>query len=244
VWLRLVRVGTKVSAYYRRDASEGWSHVGDDTIGIGQMVHVGLAVSSHVDGTLASASFDNVTIQRGEPWQSVGIGAPLVGSYVDAAGALTVRGAGFDIWGAADGLQYVYKRMTGDGSIVARVNDISNTHAWAKAGVMIRETTLPGSRHAMSLVSAGKGLALQFRATPDEASQSGTIAAGVAPQWVRLERRGNTFIASASGDGLAWRELGRTSIAMSATVLAGVAVTSHNTEALAAAAFDNVSVVP
>jgi regulation of enolase protein 1 (concanavalin A-like superfamily) len=243
VWLRLARVGSRISAYYRRDASEGWSHISDDTIALAPAVHVGLAVSSHVDGTLASASFDNVTIQRGEPWQSIGIGASQVGAYLDTGSALTVRGAGFDVWGTADGLQYVYKRMSGDGSIVARVNSISNTHAWAKAGVMIRETTSPGSPHAMSLVSAAKGLALQFRPTADGASQSGPIASGTAPQWVKLERRASTFIASVSTDGLAWRELGRATIVMSDDVLAGVAITSHNTGALATAEFDNVSVV-
>jgi regulation of enolase protein 1 (concanavalin A-like superfamily) len=244
VWLRLVRSGSSVVAYSRRDASEGWSRIGEDTIALGRTVQVGLAVSSHVDGTLASASFDSVTIEPGQAWQSATIGVSTVaGSALESNSTFTVRGGGADIWGAADGFQFVYKRMSGDGSVTARVASLQNTNAWAKAGVMIRDGTSPGARHAFSLVSAARGTALQFRPTTGGASASGAIVEGAAPRWVKLERRANTFISSVSIDGSAWQEIGRTTIPMSAEVLAGLAVTSHNPAALAAAVFDDVRFV-
>ena len=76
-----------------------------------------------------------------------------------------MKGAGADVWGTADALQYAYRQVTGDGWIVARVTSVTNTNAWTKAGVMIRETTGAGSAQAFMLVSSSKGQAFQRRTT-------------------------------------------------------------------------------
>ena len=67
-------------------------------------------------------------------------------------GNIVMSGTGTDIWGTADQFRFAYKSLTGDGSIVARVDSLANTDAWAKAGVMIRETLDAGSTWAYSLV--------------------------------------------------------------------------------------------
>jgi len=61
-WVRLVRAGNAFSAYSSPDGAT-WTLVGTDTIPMASTVYVGLAVSSHVAGTLATAMFDNVTQQ-------------------------------------------------------------------------------------------------------------------------------------------------------------------------------------
>src|SRR5205085_10549868 len=76
---------------------------------------------------------------------------------------LTVTGAGADVWGTADALQYAYRTLNGDGSIVARVVTTSNTAPWVKAGVMIRGSVAANSAQAFMLVSYSKGLAFQRR---------------------------------------------------------------------------------
>ena len=74
------------------------------------------------------------------------------GDAVSADGSsFSVQGAGADIWGTADAFQFVYQPLTGDGQIVARVASVQNTAPWAEAGVMIRDTLTPGSRHAALL---------------------------------------------------------------------------------------------
>ena len=247
VWLRLVRSGNQFTAYSRRTTTEAWTRIGSDTIPIFEIATVGLVVSSHVDGRLATATFDNVSITPPRAWQAADISnaSPVVaGSHVDSGGVVSVRGLGADIWGTADQFRFVYMPMSGDGSIVARVTSIQNTHAWAKAAVMIRETTAPGSKHAMTLVSAGKGLALQYRPATNGTSASSVASPGTAPHWVRLVRQGNLFISSVSADGTTWREIGRTTITMGAEILAGLAVTSHNTTAHATGVFDNIGIVP
>ena len=63
VWLRLVVAGQTVSAYIRKAATDAWTLVGQETLTrTSAVMHIGLAVSSRVDGTLATGVFDNVSV--------------------------------------------------------------------------------------------------------------------------------------------------------------------------------------
>ena len=55
-WVKLTREGSVFSAFRSSDGSN-WSLVGTDTIAMGSTIYVGVAVSSHVAGTLATANF-------------------------------------------------------------------------------------------------------------------------------------------------------------------------------------------
>ena len=72
--------------------------------------------------------------------------------------------------------------------ITARVRSVSNTHAWAKAGVMFRQSpeSIAQSPHVMVVVTPGKGVAMQYRPQFSAPSLQVAVRAGVAPQWVRL----------------------------------------------------------
>jgi regulation of enolase protein 1 (concanavalin A-like superfamily) len=131
--------------------------------------------------------------------------------------------------------------LTGDGSIVARVGSVTNTNAWAKAGVMFRETLGAGSRHAFMLLSAANGVSFQRRTATGGTSLSTTVPGVSPPQWVRVVRSGNTFTASYSSDGTNWAEVGTETITMPASIFVGMAVTSHNNTALTTATFTNVT---
>jgi phosphatidylserine/phosphatidylglycerophosphate/cardiolipin synthase-like enzyme len=58
-WVAMVRSGTTFSAYISTTGSS-WTLVGSQTISMGATVYVGLALTSHRDGTLATATFTNV----------------------------------------------------------------------------------------------------------------------------------------------------------------------------------------
>jgi len=95
------------------------------------------------------------------------------GGFVEGpVGTFTVNGSGTDIWnnGTAgdyrDEFHFAYKTLTGTGTIIARVDSVQNTNGWAKAGVMIRETLEPGSRHAFACVTPSSGVASQGRIDP------------------------------------------------------------------------------
>ena len=100
------------------------------------------------------------------PWQDQDIGSVgLKGSaeYDYASKSFKLIGSGADIWGRADAFHFAYQTLNGNGTIVARVAGMTKTNSWAKAGVMIRETLNPDSKHAMVAVTAGNGVAFQRR---------------------------------------------------------------------------------
>jgi len=59
-WVRLVRSGDTFTSYRSTDGVT-WTTVGSVTITMSSNVYIGLLVCSHVNGTLCTATFDNVT---------------------------------------------------------------------------------------------------------------------------------------------------------------------------------------
>lgn len=241
-WVKLVKSGSTISGYESADGIN-WTLVGSDTFNMPGAVYVGLAVSSHVKGTLATAAFDSVETSVPLPWQDGDIGSvPFQGGAGDNAGTFTVTGSGADIWGTADAFHYVYRPLNGDGTIVARVTWVQNVAAWVKAGVMIRNTLGSGSAQAFVLVSATKGIAFQRRDAEGATSVNTAGSASTAPHWLKLTRSGDTFTAYESTDGTNWTEIEADTIPMAQTIYVGLAVTSHNTSASATCTFDNVRI--
>lgn len=179
------------------------------------------------------------------PWLHADIGSVGVAgsaSYDDPSATFTINGAGADIWGTADALHYAYQALSGDGSIVARVGSVSNTAAWVKAGVMIRESLDANAAQATMLVSYSKGLAFQRRTATGGTTTSTAGAFAAAPYYVRLDRAGTSISAYQSVDGITWTLVGTDTFSMGAAVYVGLAVSSHTTTAAATATFSSVSV--
>jgi hypothetical protein len=158
-----------------------------------------------------------------------------------------MTGSGADITGTADEFHYAFKTLTGPGSIVARVVSVQNTNAWAKAGVMIRETLDPNSAHAMTFVTPGQGVVFEYRvgAGQNNVGTAGQQTGITAPYWVKLERdvAGN-FTASRSANGTTWESVGdaiHQNIPMTSNVYIGLALTSHDAAQTCQAVFSNVT---
>ncbi|MEC0249193.1 PQQ-dependent sugar dehydrogenase [Paenibacillus chitinolyticus] len=178
------------------------------------------------------------------PWKQQNIGSPALAgsaSYDPGAGRFEVSGSGTDIWGKSDQFNFVYQPWTGDGSIVALVSSQTNTHDFAKAGITIRETLKPDSKHADLLLTPSNGFTFQYRTETGGASESEKIAS-TSPAWVKLERKGNVIRGYVSNNGLNWGDLGTLTLKMNASVFVGLAVSSHNTSKLSTATFTNVTV--
>jgi regulation of enolase protein 1 (concanavalin A-like superfamily) len=176
-------------------------------------------------------------------WQSQDIGAVgIAGSASQANGTYVVTGAGADIWGTADAFRYVYRTLTGDGTIVARVASIAGSQAWTKVGVMMRASLSADAAHASMFVTVGKGLAFQRRTSTGGLSTHTAGLTNTAPQWVKLARAGNVITASSSSDGVTWTTVGSDTIQVPATIFVGLAVTSHDATTTATGTLDNVAV--
>ena len=180
------------------------------------------------------------------PWVSADIGAVGIGGsaiYSSSTGTFTISGSGDDIWNAADAFRYVHQPLNGDGTIIAKVNSQTNTDPWAKAGVMLRETTASGSINVLLTTTTGSGLDLQYRSATNGLGTYVNGGAFTYPVWLKLQRTGNNITASKSTDGVSFTQVGTTlSLPMAASVTVGLAVTSHNNTLSSSATFSNVAV--
>ena len=177
-------------------------------------------------------------------WTDSDIGTPgLAGSATFNSGTFTVNGSGGDIWSTSDNFNYAYVSTTGDVTITARVASQQNTNAWAKSGVMIRETTAANAAFVHVFVTPANGVNMQYRpSTGASAVQLAQVAGVAAPYWVRIQRSGSTFTGFASADGVSWTQVGTISVTMASSALQGLSVTAHDNTMLNTSTFDNVSV--
>lgn len=190
---------------------------------------------------LASVSFA-LAQSVPSPWSSRDIGAPaLNGSASFSNGVFTIDAAGEDIWGASDQFHFVYQAVSGDVDVRARVNSITDAHAWSKSGVMIRSSLSAGAAHGMALVSAARGTAFQRRQANGGLSTNTAGPYETSPRWVRLVRTGTTITAYTSADGTSWVKIGSDTIALGTTVYVGIATTSHHTGMRTTATVSNVT---
>jgi fibronectin type 3 domain-containing protein len=181
----------------------------------------------------------------GEGFSSAAIGSPSpAGSWSVASGVHTVIVGGTDIWTTADQFRFVYETLPGNGTITAKVDSLTNSNNFAKAGVMIRETLAANAKNVTLVLTpvAANGYRLQSRTAAGGTSTTlvtGGSAAGTG--WVRLARVGNVFTASYSANGTSWTQLGTTTLSMTTNVFIGLAATSHATGTSTTAKFSNVS---
>ena len=242
-WLKLTRTGSTITAFSSADGST-WTPVGATTISLTDPVTIGLFTTSHNASVLGTATFDNVSVTAGSsavpaPWADADVGSPaLAGSASYASGVFTVDGSGADIWGSSDQFNYVSQPLTGDGSIVARVTSQSDTDPWAKAGVMIKQSTTTGSPYALLAVTPGNGVHFEYGYNADVGGESYSFPNA----WLKLTRSGSTITAYSSADGSTWTQVGTTTISLTDPVTIGLFTTAHNASALGTATFDNVSV--
>jgi autotransporter-associated beta strand protein len=159
------------------------------------------------------------------------------------SGKFILVGSGTAIGGAADSFRFTSQPLVGDGSIVARVTSVENTGDWAKAGVVIRESTADNARQAAMVVSAANGIAWQYR---QNVGGSGVVVAGpttqAAPAWIKVVRAGTRFTGSWSADGSTWTEVGSITISMGSSALVGLASTSDAATRLNRVEFTDVAV--
>ncbi len=248
VWVQLVRNGNNFNGYYSTNGST-WNLIGTTSVAFSNSANLGgLAVTAHNNSALNTSTFSNVslvgTIMTGANTADTNIGTPGINgssTYNAAYGQWTVSGGGADIWGSNDQFNFLNQSWTGDGILTADVTSLQNTNAWAKAGVMFRNSSAASSPFVDVVLTPGNGVAMQWR---NDSGQLGNIqVTGITTSaWVRIIRSGNSFSGYYSTDGSTWTLIGTTSITFSnSTILAGLAVTSHNNSALAVATFSNVT---
>ncbi|MGB3775645.1 MAG: PKD domain-containing protein, partial [Leeuwenhoekiella sp.] len=189
-----------------------------------------------------------------QPWQSMDVGnVAATGDVCYINNTFNVNASGADIWGGSDEFHFVYRSLTGDGEIIARVTGLTQENNWTKGGVMMRDGTAAGSKHAFMTLApnptnAGRenyGYAFQSRSATNGSTLSNTprrLPNAALPYYVRMVRTGNTFTGYISETNGNWTQVSSAIITMNATIQVGMATVSHKDGTLTQAAYDNVSV--
>lgn len=174
-------------------------------------------------------------------------GAPV--SFRETAeGGVILSGSGGEMECTYDPYRFVYRRLDGDGEIVARIESLSNAQGWARAGVLIADTPDVGSQYALAAVTAGYGLL--FGNCPYDSSMSiRTLHEDVSvPYWVRLTRTGNQLTAGHSQDGVIWEDVTDANglpmvitMELPAQVYIGLCVSSHKWDVTTTAEFSGIA---
>jgi hypothetical protein len=144
-----------------------------------------------------------------------------------------------------DEFHYACMQVSGDYAIAVKVESITNTDAWAKAGIMIRDSADANSMHVMACLtpSTANGIALQNRAVAGGPSTNIiNIPNFNPPCWISLTRTGTNFAAGYRQlDTDDWTHLGDVTVTMADPVCIGLSLTSHNASATCTAVFSNVA---
>jgi hypothetical protein len=208
--------------------------------------------TSPASGTAASVTATTGGVQGASgvyvvdaPWISADIGSvSATGSAYNSGGVFTINSQTGDIWGSSDTFHYVYRSIAGNGMMIARISAQQNTSAWAKAGIMLRNSTAVGDQYAAIEMTPGNGASLQYRSTSGgNAVEGGRKTGIVVPYWVKLVRSGNTITGYSSANGTGWTQVGSAQITMGSACLIGLESDSNNTSSMNTSTFDSVSML-
>jgi hypothetical protein len=151
----------------------------------------------------SNAFFFMIGTQPLASWLDLDVGSGgLAGSASYVGGTFTVKGSRAGITGTADGMNFLFKPLTGDGSIVARI--VSVQGASAQAGVMIRETLMANSTDMYACFNGYMNLFYRTSTWGSTTGPGNTAFPGM-PYWVKLVPIGNVFSAYMSGPSITSR---------------------------------------
>jgi TolB protein len=154
-----------------------------------------------------------------------------------------IEGAGANMWFDADEGHFLWKRITGDFIVSAKVQFVGTGGApHRKIGWMARSSLAPDSAQASTVVHGDGTTALQFRKTRGGFTAEDQIGV-TGPNQIQLERRGDTYIMSVAAFGEPYFRDQVDGIALGDDVYVGLFVCSHNANVIEKALFSNVRIV-
>ena len=167
----------------------------------------------------------------------------------DPSGTYTMTARSGNIWGQSDDFLYFFKQLSGAGSIIAKIESVTDTSGTAKVGVMIREMLTGDSKHAFTFMRDDGGVRFNRRLEVGDVTTNSAENDLEFPHWVKLERDiSGLFTASHSADGINWvpvddQNMGSSdTVQMGNNVYIGLALTSNNTGEICEAVISDVQV--
>ena len=179
-------------------------------------------------------------------------------SYVKDGETVEIKSGGADIWGKRDELMFYCKEIAGDFTAIARLESFEKSDLYAKAGIMARETPDDKSPHVILAAFPNNskrnknngGYEFQYREKvgmnsfaiypSDYVTEPPMYPADYPNVWLKLERKGDTFICYCGSNGSDWKLYSSYDLALSKNLYVGLAATAHSKDAMTVAKFSNV----
>jgi hypothetical protein len=174
-------------------------------------------------------------------------------SFSQEGTRLGVRAQGSDVYGGTNQYGAIYQAgAEHDGSTtVVKIDSQTNTNAWAKAGIMVRNDITGAGTSPGFLILAeapGKGYVIQWDSNGDGQLDSNSapnntgIGTAAYPSWLKLVRSGTTYTGYYSTDDATWTQVGSVDVPSAAAAQdVGVFATAHQSGATCEVDFDGFS---
>jgi TolB protein len=201
-----------------------------------------------VFSVLALVSANVLTAQPTQPGSyglfsgssSIGIGFPGSVTFDRYSGVFKVIGGGADMWGTADAFHLAWVKLQGDYAISADVEFPDKVPSpLAKAVLIFRQSLDPGSAYADVAIHADGHITLQYRE-----KTGGETADVISPlhgsKRIRIERRGDTFTASAQAEDGKMIPFAKYAVPLTGPVFMGIGACPHDVKSIVSIRFSNV----
>ena len=175
-------------------------------------------------------------------WRRFNVGQTATATGAAGNGStFTIIGSGADIAGTSDRFTFVYRQVSGDVDVIARLASLRSSTTSSKAGLMVRTSLSASAAHASMFARTAGSLGFRRRPASGLLTLFSDAGPGYTPVWVKLERRGTVVTAFRSADGLTWKMVGSETLSLPATFYVGLFALSGSS-ATATAEFTNVTV--
>ena len=171
------------------------------------------------------------------------IGGSLTGGQKINKDRWTIYGGGNDIWTASDQFRFVYTEVQGDFSCTVSVDELLNTHSYAKAGLMARNSLTDHSSHALINIFPYGNTEFGYRSSDGETmSAISGLALSIPDAKLKLERKGNILTGKVYVNDR-WTKLGSVTIhGLNKNIFLGLATLSHDNNQLTKAVYSGLKI--
>ena len=196
--------------------------------------------------TLLFISFSSLKSQnKYSRFSGISIGNPVLSgstSYDQERQMFTLKGAGENVWFDKDQFWFESLKIKGDFIFSANIEFVGKgVNAHRKIGLMARSSFDAGSAYVDVCVHGDGLTGMQFREKKGE--NTGEFKSYIsAPEFIQLERKGNSYIVRFSKDGQPLVTIAEKTFDLGEEVLAGMFICSHDANVVEAGRFTNVRI--
>ena len=203
------------------------------------------------DGTMYAFGLSNTASNSSnaclQGWACQDIGNPIITGDENSSGeTINVMAGGTGIGQKMDQLRLVSKQVRGDTQISARLvsQEITGVGGKTQVGLMMRQSSDPGSPYYGAFLTSDTGLVVQYRNSfGGDTMQDIQLPNASFPLYLKIQRVGDQFHTEESTDGANYVIVPGSTVnmVMPTTLNSGLAVASNNTATMDTAVYSNVS---